>query len=148
MAGADDRGGDGFHVIAVHPLEGDALSGESCGSHEGAGFDPIRDHGVLDSFELLHSFDHDPPSAGSGDLGSHGIEEVSEIEDLGLRRCGFDDGDAFGQGRGHHHIVGAEDGRTVFSTEIDFRAAQAIGGGECDVSSFELHLRAEGLETF
>lgn len=146
VSGFDDGGGDGFEVFAVDAAEGDAIAGEGGGGHEGSGFDAVGDDGVFDGVELFDAFDGDAAGSSALDFGSHGVEEVGEVEDFGFCGGGFDDGDAIGEGGGHHDVVGAEDGGAVGSAEVDFRAAEAIGGGEDDVSAFEFDFCAEGLE--
>ena len=147
VTGCFDGGGDGLEVFAIDAAEGDALTGEGGGGHEGAGFDTVRDDGVLDAMKFLYPLDDDAAGASTGDFRTHGVEEIREIEDFRLGGGGLDDGDAFGEGGGHHDIVGAEDGGAVGATEVDFRSAEAVLSGEGDVPAFDFDFRAEGFES-
>ncbi len=148
MAGFEQGGGDGFEVVAVDAFEGDTFACEGGGGHEGAGFNAIRDDGVDDAFEFLDAFDDDTACACAGDFGTHGVEEIGEVEDFWFGGGGFDDGDAFGECCGHHDVVCAENGGAAFAAEVDFRAAEAVGCGEDDVTAFEFDFCAEGGHAF
>ena len=134
-------------MLAADAAEGDSVARERGGGHEGAGFDAVRNDGVLDAAKCFHTFDDDAAGARAGDFRAHRVEEIREVEDFRLGGGGLDDGDALGQSCGHHHVVGAEHGRAVGAAEVDFRAAQAVGGGEGDVSAFEFDFRAERFKT-
>ncbi len=79
VAGFDEFGGGGLEVLLADSVEGDAVFWAAChgsGYHEGAGFDPVRDDGVLCAVEFFYSGDGDAAGAGAFDAGAHFVEEV------------------------------------------------------------------------
>jgi hypothetical protein len=129
VAGLFDGGGNGLHVLAAHAPQFHLVPREGGGSHEGAGLDAVRDHGVLHAFQFLDTLDDDAAGARTGDLRAHGVEEIREVQHFRLGGGGFDHGFTFGEAGGHHHVVRAEHGGTVGAAQVDLRAAQAILGG-------------------
>ncbi len=111
--------------------------------HEGAGFDAIRDHGVVERLELFRAVDVDGAGAGALHPRAHLVEHPPQLLDLGLARAVDERGAALGQRGRHHQVLGAADGRHV---EHDFRAAQALGSFGQDEAVLDLNLGAERLE--
>ena len=103
----------------IHALERDFLSGDRARDQERAGLDAVRDDVVLGAVQFLHAFDDDAPRAGAFDFRAHLVEEIREIDDFGFRGGALDDGDALGEHRGHHDVVGAENGRAEFAAQIN-----------------------------
>ena len=125
--------------------DGDSGSSNCSGDEEGACLDAVRDDSVIGSVEFGDSLDLDMLRAGTGNPGSHGGEEVSEINDLGFFRGSLDDGSPLGEDGGHHDITRAEDGRAVAAAQVDAGSLELVGVEE-DVSTLHGHLRTEGLE--
>ena len=91
----------GAAVFDHHLATGQSGGDEKCRHHQ-----PVGDDGVGGGVELVDPFDFDPRCARAGDVRPHGIEELSQITDLGLAGCILDDGGPLGQHGGHEHVVG------------------------------------------
>ena len=50
-------------MVGNHPSQQEVAAGDRRGGHKGGGRDPVRDHMMLCSGELFHSFDDDPAFA-------------------------------------------------------------------------------------
>ena len=147
MARLLDGGGDRLEVLAADAAEFHLVARERGGSHESAGLDAVRNHGVLDAAKLLDALDDDPAGARAGDFRPHGIEEIRQIHHFGFRRGRFDDRHAFSQSGRHHHVVGAEHGRAVSAGHVDLRAAQTVRRAEDDIAALELDTGTERLQS-
>ena len=79
---------------------------------------------MLGSVQFLHAFDDDAPRARAFDFRPHLVEEIGEIAHFRFGRRPFDDGDAVGQRRSHHDIVGSQNGWTKFASQINHRPGQ------------------------
>ena len=73
----------------------------------GAGFDPIRQHGVSRAVKLAHAFDDDTGRAGAGHARAHLVQAGGDIEDFRLASGIGDDRRAPGQGCRHQRDMGA-----------------------------------------
>ena len=102
----------------------DSLSADRARHQERARFDPIRNDVMLCAVQFFHAFDDHAPRARAFDLRAHLVQEIRQIDDFRFGGRAFDHGDAFGQHRGHHDVVGAEDGRAEFAAQIDDGALQ------------------------
>ena len=113
------------------------------GNQIGATLDAIRQHAKLAAAQTRHAVDDDLVGAGAADLGADRIEEIGQIDDLGLACRVLEHGLPLGEGRRHHQIFGARDGHGV---EHEPRSAQALGAG-ADVAVFDRYLGAHRLQT-
>ena len=102
---------------------------------------------MLRAVQFLHAFDDDAPRARAFDLRAHLDEEIREIHDLGFRRRAVDDGGAFREHRGHHHVVRAEHGGALLAAQVD-DAADELAGENFHVARLDAVHRAEALEAF
>ena len=147
-AGFEDLS-DAREVLGVDALEGDfVFGGHGSGDEKGSGLDAVRNDGVLDAAELVDAFDLDAGRSGSGNFCAHGVEKVSEVDDFGFAGGSGDDGGAFGENGGHHDVVGAEHGGSVFSGHVDGVSDEAATGFEVDVSAVDGDGGSEAFESF
>ncbi len=144
-AGLRERFDDAGEMRWVDPAQLYLLARNGARDEEGARFDAIRNDAVLRAVQFLHPFDDDAAGAGAFDFGAHLVEEIGEIDDLGFRGGAIDDRRAFGEDRGHHHVVRPEDGGTLFAAEAH-RTADELAGENFDVAAFDAVHGAEGLE--
>ena len=75
--------------------------------------DAVRHDGVRRAVQLRYAFDGDAIGAGAGDARAHRAQAHGEVGDLRLARGILQHRDAFGEGRGHHQVLGAGDGDHV-----------------------------------
>jgi hypothetical protein len=114
------------------------------GRHVGAGLDLVGDDGIGAAAQLAHAADLDDVGARAGDLRAHGVEEVGEVDDMGLLRAVFDDREAAREHRGEQDVHGRADGDDV---EIHMAAGQtALGRVGADIAAGLLDGGAHGLE--
>ncbi len=97
-------------VGVAHP---DIAAAHGGRAQERAGLDAIRQHPVAGAAQRAHAVDDDAVGAGAGDLRAHAVEEVGEIDHLGLARGVLEHRRALGQRRGHHQVLGAGHGDQV-----------------------------------
>ena len=116
---------DGTDVIRHAVLDQNVASGDRRGDHERSGLDAVRDDRVAGAVQRIDTFDADRIGAGAFDLSPHLVEEVREIDDLGLLRRIFNDGRAPRQRGGHHDVFRSPDTGEV---QIDQRAFQTAAG--------------------
>ena len=64
-------------MVGNHPSQQEVAAGDRRGGHKGGGRNPVRDHMMLCSGELFHSFDDDPSFAGAGYPCAAGIQEAA-----------------------------------------------------------------------
>ena len=105
LTGHDQLRSLGITLIAANAPQRDAFARQCRCRHEGTRFDAVRYDRVLGAVEGADAFDHDAAGARSLDFCTHRIEKIGQIEHFGLGCGGFNDGDAIGQRRGHHHVV-------------------------------------------
>ena len=114
------------------------------GGHIGPGLDLVGDDGVGPAPEAVHPPDLDDVGARAHDVGPHGVEEIGQIDYMGLF-CGvFDNGHALGQGGGHHDVDGSPHGDLV---QEDAGALDAASRGlGHDEAALGVHLGPQGFE--
>ena len=134
---------DEAEVLGVEAGDLDGVAGQRADREEGARLDAVADDGVLDGVQLGDALDLDDGRAGAGDLGAHLVEEVGEVDDLGLARGVVDGGGALGEHRGHHEVLGGADAGERQRHGV---AHEAVGRARVDVAVVDLELHAEGLE--
>ena len=84
------------------------------------------------------ALDDDQLGADTGDVRAHADQATRQVVDVGLARGVADHGDALGEHRGHHQVLGARDRRHV---ERDARSVEAPGSRHVTAFAF-LHLGA------
>ena len=102
---------------------------------------------MLGTVQFADPFDDHAARACTFDFRAHLVEKVGEIANFRLLRCAFNHGGAFGENRGHHHVIGAKNGRPEFAAQINHRAIQ-FRRENLHVSAFYSHRCAKSLETF
>ena len=119
-------GGDALHVLGDDiPHQNIAAGGDGCG-HIGARLDLVGDGGVGAAVEGLHALDLDGVGTGAGDPGAHGVQEVGQVNDVGLLGRIFDDGLTIDQAGGQHDVGG---GAHADHIQVDALSLQAVGAG-------------------
>ena len=92
--------------------------------------------------------DRDATSACTLDFRAKSVEKICKILNLGFCGSGFDHGGAFGKNRGHHDVVGAENGRTMSAAQVDFSTTKtALRCRDDDISALELCRRTECFQS-
>ena len=79
---------------------------------------------MFGAVQFFHAFDDQTSRPRALDFRAHLVQKIRQVDDLGFGRRAFDDGDAIGQDRRHHHVVGPENCRAEFAREINDGAAQ------------------------
>jgi hypothetical protein len=90
----------------------------------------------------LDAVDDDLVRARAANTRTERVEEIGEIDDLGLARGILEHCLALGEHRGHHQILGARHGDGI---EHEPSTPQAFGAC-ADVAVFDRHLGAHGLQ--
>ena len=90
-AGLLELGEHELEVRRVESAHGDRPAGERAGDDERAGLDAVADDAVLDGVQRLDALDGDGGRAAAVDARAHRVEEVDEVDDLGLARGVLDD---------------------------------------------------------
>ncbi len=135
-------GDQGFQVRGRAVGDAQLLAAQRSGDEECARLDTIGNNAMPHPVQLLDALDADPRRARALDLGAHGVEQIRQIQHLGLAGAVFQDGFALGQGGGHQDVFGAGDGDLL---EDNLRAVQPVGSG-FHVSVFLLDLGAERFQ--
>ena len=131
-----------FLMRTSPPAGGTAGEEALHGGHIGARLDLVGDDGVGAPPQAGDAPDLDDVGAGSHDVGSHGVEEVGQIHDVGLLGGVFDDGEPLGQGGGQHDVHG---GAHRHHVQIDLGAGQPpTAGGGVDIAPLDLHVGPHG----
>ena len=130
-------------MLGLKPANGHGIAGESADGQEGPGLDAVAHDLVRDRAELGDPLDFDDGRAGTADLGTHLVQQVGEVNDLRLASRIVDGGDALGEDRRHHEVLGGTDAR---KGERDGLALEAVRGARVDVAVVDLELDPERLE--
>ena len=115
-----------------------ALRHHAC-DEEGSGFNAVGDDRVLGAVQALDALDANHRRARAGDVRSHGVEAVAQIDHLGLAGGIFDHRLALGEHGGHHQILRAGHRDHVGH---DVRALEALRR-RTNISVVDVHSRAK-----
>ena len=145
-AGLLEFGDHGPEMLGDHRRDAQVGAGDGRGEHEGAGFNAVRNHGVVGAVEPLHPGDGDGGGAGTPHPGTHGQQQAGQVYNFRFQRGVFDHRLAFGEGGGHHQGFG---GAHAGAIEIDAPTGEAVApaghhGGDHPVLNGDLG--AEGFE--
>ena len=102
--------------------DGEVSAGDRAGHQERAGFDAVRDNGVIGAVEFRDTLDFQHAGIVAGDLRAHFTQHRDQVGHFGFARGVFEDGFAVGEGRGHQNIFRPGDGDFI---EDDVRAFKA-----------------------
>ena len=119
-------GGDALHVLGNHVLHQDIAAHCGDGGHVGTGLDLVRDDGVGAAGEGVDTPDLHSIRTGAGDPGTHGVQEVGQIHDVGLFGGVFNDGLTGDQAGCQHDVDGGANGGHV---QADPSSLQAVAAG-------------------
>ena len=108
-------------------LDQDVAAGGHGRGHVGTGFDLVGDGGVGSAVEGLHALDLDGVGTGTGDAGTHGVQEVGQVHDVGLLGRVLDDGLTLNEAGGHHDVGSCAHTDHV---QADALTAQTIFAGD------------------
>ena len=92
-----------------HIFDEDISPAGGDGSHVGAGLDLVRDDAVLGAVHFADAADLDDVGSGSADVGAHGVQEVCQVDNVGLLGRILNDGQASRLDSGQHDIHGGTD---------------------------------------
>lgn len=137
----------GLEVLWIDFAKGDGATGYGACGEEGSGFDAVWNDGVFCTVKFGDTFDGDASGAGAFDTGAHAVEEVGKVNDFGFCCGAFDDGGAFGEAGCHHDVVGAENGWTLFTFEVDGISAEVVSE-HFNVAVFDAARGIDGAESF
>ena len=94
--------------------------------------------------ELFHAFDSHDGRAGANNLGTHLVEHVGKVNDLGLAGSVVDNRGALCAHGSHDEVLGSAHAREL---ERDGGAVQTLGSTGVDVAVGGVELNAQSLET-
>ena len=118
---------EGRHIALVGAANEDvALSGQR-GGCPGGRLDAVRQGGVVVTGEVVDALDMDGAIGIDRDDGTHLLQDIDEVENLGLDRRSPQFGQALGAYCRQQCLLGRADGRVG---QIDDRAMQALGSGD------------------
>ncbi|MNJ20951.1 hypothetical protein D3C77_152930 [compost metagenome] len=135
---------DGFKDGRIGVLDLDAAASNGSGDQVGTGFDAVRHDAVGRRTQALDAIDGDGVGTGALDFRTHGVEEVGKVDHFRLARGVLQHAAAFGQGCGHHDVLGT--GHTDGIEEEVCATQAAFRGLGLDVAAFDLDLRAHGFK--
>ena len=139
----DDRG----QVAEADPFHHDVSASDRSGHHQCGCFNPIRDHCVFGSVQTLDALDVDERRAQTGDLCSHGIQEMAQVDDFRFAGGRFNGGLAFGQRSGRHDVARTGCRTAERSAQVHATAAQTLGLGD-HVPAFDADIGPQSPEPF
>ena len=114
------------------------------GNDKGTGLDAVTHHAMGNRMQLFHALDGHDRRTGADNLGTHFVEHVSKIDDLGLA-CGIvDDSGTLRAHGSHDEVLGRTD---TGKLERDGGTAQALRRVGVDVAVGGVELNTQGLET-
>ena len=135
-------GGQRLHVGGDAAANGHVAMGGGSGDHQRASLDLIGNDRIGRAVEMLLTADADHIRAGALDLRAHGVEEVGQINDMGLLGSVVDGGVALGLDCRHHHVDGAAHGHHI---KEHVTADKLVRLGN-DAAAHGIHLGAQGLK--
>ena len=130
----------GDHVLYQHISAGGCHRRHVC-----TGLDLIGDDGVGAAAQGVDTADLNGVGTGTGDAGTHGVQEVGKVHDVGLLGRGLDDGLAGDQAGRQHDIHRGTHGSHI---QADALAPQALFAGlQGHIFLRLIHQGTQGLET-
>ena len=113
-----------FEQRCVGILQANTATSGSRRDQIGPGFNTVGHYAVATTAKTFDPIDGDGVGAGTGNLSTHGVEEVGQVNHLGLTRGVFQHAAAVGQRGGHHDVFGT--GHT-YRIEEEMRTTQSTG---------------------
>jgi hypothetical protein len=141
-------GDHGAEVLRDDRSHVEIRTGDGRRQQEGAGFNPVGDHGVISSVQLVDPLDRDGGRAGTIDPGPHRHQQIGQVRDLGLKGGVFDHGLPVSQGGRHHQGLGGAHAGAIEVNVATGETLAAAGNNGGDHAVFDGHLGTEGLEAF
>ena len=127
-------------VVRLHALDGQRPSRQGTCHEEGAGLDAVA-AGAMPAgrVQLAHAGDGDVGRTGAGHLGAHLVEEIGEVDDLGLAGGVAYARLALGGNGGHHQVF-----RRAHAGKLQqhLGTVQAVGRGGLDEAVVDVELDA------
>ena len=140
-----ERIGDDAKVFHGNILDADALAAHRCHTDKRAHLDHIGQDLVLSAVQFLHALNRQQIRGDAADLGTHTVQQMAELLQVGLTGCVVDSGRALGEDGCHHDV-----GRTGHGCLVEqhIGAFQSGGGNLVDVASLDaVERRTEFLES-
>ncbi len=122
--GFDQLRDDGLKMLRDDVADQYIATAGSDGCHVRAGFDLVRDDRVVAAVHVVDASDLDDVGTGAADIGTHGVQEVGQVDDVGLFRGILDDREASRLDGGQHDVHGGTDRDDV---HVDGVAGQVVG---------------------
>ena len=117
---------------------------QRAGNDKGTGLDAVTHHAMGNGMQLLHALDGHDGCARTDNLGTHLVEHVGEIDDLGLAGGIIDNRGTLRAHGGHDEVLGRTD---TGELERDSGTVQALGRVGVDVAVGGVEFDAQGLKT-
>ena len=114
------------------------------GDDKGTGLDAVAHYAMGNRMQLFHALDGHDRRTGANNLGTHFVEHVGEIDDLGLAGGIVDNRGALRAHGCHNEVLGRTD---TGKLERDGGTAQALRRAGVDVAVGGIKLDAQGLKT-
>ena len=143
-AGVAQRLDGRFHFLELGALQRHLAAGDRRGAGVGAGLDPVGHHFVGRAVQPGHPVDRQLGRADAFDLGAHRLQQVAQVDDLGLARGIVEHAAARPEHRVHDRVLGRPD-------RDDRKAEPAAGQAavrrdRADVARGEFDMGAERLQ--
>ena len=142
--GLAQRDDDGVHVVFIGPGEIERAPGDGHGAGIAARLDPVGHHAIGRAMQPFAAMDHQPVGADAFDIGTHGDQQLAQIDDFRLTRGIVEDAGALGE-RGSHQRIFRRPHRHDREGEVTTRQA-AIGHAGADIACGNFKDRAKGFE--
>ena len=131
-------------MLGSDVLDEDIAAGGSGSHHIAAGLDLIRDDAVSAAVHLLHAAHLDDIGTGATDIRTAHIQEVGQIDHMGLLGAVFQNGLALGHDSGEHPVHGSAHADLI---KEDMRSVELLGT-DGDHAVIHAVLCAQGAENF
>ena len=123
-------------------------SGNGSCKHKGSCFDPVRNHSVLRTAQMLHAFDFNGIGTGTLDLRSHLVQKIGQVYNFRLL-CGIlDIGDTFCQDCRHHDVLRRTHTREVQIDGVTDQTLSACPGFHIAFRFIEDDFCPQSLQSF
>ena len=97
---------DCFQMLGDYIFYHDIPSGCRCCAHEGSSLNLVRNNGVFRTVKSGYAFYTNGICTSSLNIGSHAVQKVGYVYNMGLLCCIFKDGLTLRQSSRHHDVDG------------------------------------------
>ena len=136
--------GNDAEVVVRHILDGELRACHSCHTDEATHLNHIGKHGVLRATQRLHAVDNQQVRCDTRNLGTHAVEHLTQLLQVGLARSVVDGGATFGQYCRHDDVCSTRN-RSLIQEHVCTLKALCLNGVEL-VADIEVEVCTELLE--